>query len=238
MGNCQAKSTFFRLLGEDALEGNVNSLFRFDNSGLIDFLVTKLKQKNFLNYCDSFPLDNFDPQLIINQYTDHTTELYAKVNLSLASDAKTLQSFGEYIKQLRASILSQPLFDNDLLYRGVDMSDLELNELEKLQSFYIPSFTSTSVDCNKAYSKSCMMILKLPYACKYACSITEPLSKFYHEEREVLLSCYSAYRLERIEYVNKKKFITLYLDEHLSALSALDQIEYYDYNDNKIVHDY
>jgi len=76
------------------------------------------------------------------------------------------------------------------------------------------------------------MIIKVPYACKYATSITEALSRYHNEEKEVLLSCYSAYILERVELVNNKKFIHLYLDEHFTSLPSLDINEYHNHNAN------
>ena len=229
------KGTFSRLLGEDSVQKSSSSLIKVKNDEngeeVVDFLVTKLKQGNYQKYCSEFqPLESFESTKIINQYTDHISELYAKVNLSLASDSQELQKYGEYISKLRNSIFSTPLYDHGLLYRGVELSDIEINEMESLQSFYIPSFTSTSVDSNKAYSKSSTMIIKVPFASKYACSITESLSKHYNDEKEVLLACYSAFRLERVEYVNNKKFVSLYLDEHLSALPSLDIIHYHNFS--------
>jgi hypothetical protein len=104
---------------------------------------------------------------------------------------------------------------------GVDLSAREVQEMETQRNFFIPSFTSTSLDSQKAYSKSALLVLKLPFGCKYACSITEELSKFYNEEREVLLACYSAYTLERVEVVGGTKILTLYLDEFLTSLPRL-----------------
>ena len=230
---CLVDKTFERLLGKGALNGGSLGRLNSKNSNSIDFLVTQIKQQNYQKYCEkqtSFD-DNYNPHDIINQYTEHTTELYAKVNLSLASDAKTLQTYGDYVQQLRNSVLSQPLYDNNcLLYRGVDLSDTELNEMQNLNCFYIPSFTSTSVDNQMAYSKSALMIIKLPYACKFACSITENLSNYYNEEREVLIACYSAFRLEKVEFVNRTKYVNLYLDEHLSSLPSLDILQYHSFN--------
>jgi hypothetical protein len=212
------KTEVVRLFGDDALKGS--SLAKLDND-TVHFMVTECKQPNFMNHCDRLTVPK-DPVKTINQYTDHTTELYAKVNLALAADSDVLGNFSDFVTELRSSILTQPLFDDCLVYRGVELSPEEISQMERLGSFFIPSFTSTSVDPTKSYEKSHTMVIKLPYACKYSCSITPALSKFYHEEQEVLISCYSAFRLERIEPVNKSKTVlTLYLDEHLSSLPSL-----------------
>jgi hypothetical protein len=210
----------FEILGQNALVGASLARASNTNDGMVDFLVTSTKQPNYLEYCGGLVLPA-DPVATINQYTDHNNSSYAKVNLALASDSHLLRDHGQFIKELRASVLSQPLLDYDLLYRGVDLSAREVQEMEAQHTFFIPSFTSTSVDSKRAYAKSALLVIKTPIGCKYACSITEELSKFYNEEREVLLACYSAYTLERVENVGGTKVITLYLDEFLSSLTRL-----------------
>ena len=217
MGSSQS-ATVNRLLGEDGLNGGSLQSTIGDT---VNFYVPQRKQSNFMKYCGGIE-SALNPSLVINQYTDHTTEHYARVNLLLAADSEGLSGYSDYIPQLRSSIFAKPLLDNGLLYRGVELTDLELEHMERTKEFFIPSFTSTSIDPTKSYQRSAMMVIKVPYACQYACSITENLSKYYTEEREVLLSCYSAFRLERVEQDNNRKIISLYLDEHLSALPSLD----------------
>eukprot|EP01126_Amoeba_proteus_P059937 TRINITY_DN7880_c0_g1_i1.p1 TRINITY_DN7880_c0_g1~~TRINITY_DN7880_c0_g1_i1.p1 ORF type:complete len:252 (-),score=39.12 TRINITY_DN7880_c0_g1_i1:128-883(-) len=244
MGSAQSSSV--SILGPGALEGA--SLVRDPNASLIEFLVTDRKQPNYLRYCDEVVLPR-DPISTVNLYTEHTNNLYAKVNLSLASDSPVLRFFfsrvtskridtnfsypphpffffrnhGEYVKQLRASILELPCLEDSstLLYRGVDLSSSEIHEMEKLSTFFIPSFTSASVDRDKAYSKSTLLVIKTPFCCKYACSVTEKLSKYFSSEREVLVACYAAFNLERRERVNNTDIITLYLDDYLSVHNNL-----------------
>jgi len=206
---------FFNVLGKDAMNGS--SLAQKGKGDMIDFMVTNKKEKHYLEYCNDVVLPN-DPVGTINKYTDHPTQLFAKVNLALASDSPVIKEQSQFIQQLRASIIDQPLFDDGFLYRGCDFSEQEVIQMEKLKSFFIPSFTSTSVDKDKAYQKNSLLVIKTPYCCKYSCSITPKLSKYYNQEKEVLISCYSAYRLEKIEKVSNTKVITLFLDEHLSGL--------------------
>jgi hypothetical protein len=65
------------------------------------------------------------------------------------------------------------------------------------------------------------LVIKAPLFCKYACSITSELSKFHSTEKEVLISCYSAFVLERTEKVNSTTILTLWLDEFASGLERL-----------------
>ena len=212
------KRGFSRLMGDNGLDGS--SLAYAGDDDTVHFLVTDSKQENYTKYCGRIE-SVLDPISTIRKYTYHKTEYYAKVNLALASDSNCLIDYSQYVPQLRSAILSKPLLDDGIVYRGVELSNEEIEQMERLGTFFIPSFTSTSVDSTKAYKKPSMMVIKIPYGCLYACSITHELSDFYQEEREVLLSCYSAFRLERIENQNNTKIISLYLDEHLSALSKL-----------------
>src|SRR3990167_1542040 len=188
---------------------------------IVHFLVTNKKESNYKQFADHVVFcDNAEE--VINKYTDHPTELFLKVNIALASDSAALKTHGEYIAQLKSSILTQPLFDDCLLYRGVDLSKEELTHMETLGTFFIPSFTSTSIHSDKIYDKNTTMVIKIPYGCKYACSITPKLSKYFNEEREVLISCYSAFRLEKVDRVSPNKtIVSLFLDEHLSSMENL-----------------
>ena len=57
-------------------------------------------------------------------------------------------------------------------YRGVDLSDRELLQMETLRDFYIPSFTSCSSNPNMAYDKNAKIIVKT-HNTRNAATITE-----------------------------------------------------------------
>eukprot|EP01124_Arcella_intermedia_P018088 TRINITY_DN25054_c0_g1_i1.p1 TRINITY_DN25054_c0_g1~~TRINITY_DN25054_c0_g1_i1.p1 ORF type:complete len:232 (-),score=54.69 TRINITY_DN25054_c0_g1_i1:17-712(-) len=191
------------------------------DGGSFHFLVTQQKGTNYTRHCNKVLLSE-DPFKYLRQYSEHTNNTYAQVNLSLASDSTKLEEYGEYIDHLRAAVLSRPLLDDGLLYRGVSLSQIEMDQMERLRSFFIPSFTSTSIEMGKIYDKNTILIIKTAYMSKYGCSMTEECSDYYSTEREVLLACYSAYYLEKIEKVNSKNYISLYLDESSSCLDALN----------------
>lgn len=207
-------TNYFEMLGKDGMKGSSLASIEGDT---VHFMVTNKKQPNYKKYCENFKIVE-DPVSTINLYTDHTTKYFAKVNLSLASDSDTIETYGDYISQLKGSICSTPLYDAGIVFRGVNLSTRELAEMEKLKNFFIPSFTSCSVEQNLAYAKSAMMCINLPYGSHRSCTITENLSKFHSEEREVLISCYSAFRLHRVEMENGIRILSLYLDEYLSCL--------------------
>ena len=203
--------------GADALQGSSLSI---QEGNTVHFMVTAQKGWNYGRYCHQVvPARN--PVEIIRQYTEHTTNHFSRVNLALAADTENLNRLSDYICELRASVCACPLLEDGPMYRGVDLSSREIDEMERLQNFFIPSFTSTSVERGKSYNKSAMMVIKVPYATSYACSITDELSHYHEQEREVLLACYSAFRLERVEKEGSKRILALYLDEHLSTLPSL-----------------
>jgi hypothetical protein len=209
---------FEYIIGSAALQQS--SLAHNAGDNVVEFLVTSQKQPNYLQHCNDVT-EATDPVATINKYTDHTTQYFSHINLSLAADSPVISTHAPYIRDLRSSILSQPLLDSDILYRGVDLSKREMDEMEGLKTFFIPSFTSTSIDKDKAYSKPALLVIKTPLCCKYACSITPQLSKFYNTEREVLIACYSAFTLERVEKVNNTSILTLWLDDFYSSLNRL-----------------
>lgn len=168
-----------------------NSSLLVQEGDIMHFLVTASKQPQYRNHCNFITCAD-DPTSTILKYTEHTTELYAKINLCLASDSPSMKEYSAFIPELRASILAKPLLEHCFLYRGVDLrchsslithtyvtSQQEVDEMEKLGTFFIPSFTSTSVDPTKAYAKDTTLVIKTNYCSKYACSITADLSKYY-----------------------------------------------------------
>jgi hypothetical protein len=188
----------------------------------IHFMVTPKKETNYLAYCDAV-VAVADPVATINRYTEHTNGIYKEVNLSLAADSPALQDHGAFISDLRSSILQKPLLENCTLFRGVQLSDREIEQMEAQKHFFIPSFTSTSVNFDMAYEQSSLLAINTSYCSKYACSVTADLSRYYKTEREVLLACYSAFHFQRLEVVNKRKIVTLHLDEFSSSLARVAQ---------------
>jgi hypothetical protein len=213
-----ARKQYLDTLGVDAVESE-NAHMDGDQ---VHFLVSRNKSPNYLEHCQDPLSQADDPVGIINQYTEHSSNWYAQVNLALASDSSSLAEYGAYIKQLHKSILSFPVLQTGhLLYRGVDLSAVELTKMEELRAFYIPSFTSTSIESNKAYSKNTQLIIKKNFASPYACSMTPELSPYCSTEAEVLLACYCAFRLERVERVGSVNYVTLYLDDHLTCMDRI-----------------
>lgn len=213
MGQCS--STHANKLG---VGPSADSKVAFDDGrGLVHYLVTRSKQPNYLRYACDPTVCADDPVAVINRYTEHESDLYQRVNLGLASDSSALEAHGEFIKQLRHSVLSMPLVSHTPLFRGVDMSEIELHQMESLGRFFIPSFTSTSISPDKAYAKNTTIVVHHTFGTLYGCTVTPELSPHAASEEEVLLPCYSAYDLERIERCNGKNVVTLSLNDHFSV---------------------
>jgi len=187
----------------------------------IHFLVTPKKGQNYTAFCGNRVVLPKDPVETLKRYTEHTSDLYTQVNLSLAADSTTLAEHSYFINELRASVINTPLLDTGTFFRGVDLSDMEIEHMERLGRFFIPSFTSTSIDSQKAYSKKAMLHVKTSYLTKYACSVTSEHSNYHSTEQEVLLACYCAFQLEKIESVNGKKIVTLFLDDFASSCDVI-----------------
>jgi len=195
---------------------NTSLTIRTKEDSKIHFLVSQGKGANYLAYCNKVVMAQ-DPVNTLKMYTEHSSDLYSRVNLSLASDSTKMVEHADFINQLRASVLAVPLLDYGTLFRGVDLSDIEIKEMEKLGRFFIPSFTSTSIDPQKAYSKNAMFHIKTQFLTRYACTVTNEYSSYHSTEQEVLLACYCAFQLERIEMVNSTKIVTVFLDDFASG---------------------
>jgi len=212
------------IIGDAALQASSFASTSSDGAH-VEFLVTARHGPRYAEHCWQVEAAD-DAAACIRRYTDHPTKLYEKVNLSLAADSPALREHAAYVRQLRASIYATPLHDDGdggVVYRGVELSAREVAEMERLRHFYIPSFTSTSVERARAYAKTHTLVVKVPYASKCAVTITPELSKFYDAEREVLLACYTAYTLERVERTGAGAggtVITLCVDEHASVACA------------------
>ena len=55
----------------------------------------------------------------------------------------------------------------------------------------------------------------------YGCSITPELSRYAEQEEEVLLSCYSAFQLQRVERCSSRCVVTLHLSDYFSGLPSV-----------------
>eukprot|EP00996_Jenningsia_fusiforme_P002885 NODE_3697_length_932_cov_22.332956_g3398_i0.p1 GENE.NODE_3697_length_932_cov_22.332956_g3398_i0~~NODE_3697_length_932_cov_22.332956_g3398_i0.p1 ORF type:complete len:230 (-),score=47.53 NODE_3697_length_932_cov_22.332956_g3398_i0:155-844(-) len=196
-----------------------------DDGETVHFLVTQHLQPNYSRRCLGLAtLDacSDERSSVVQRYTDHTTGFCSSVNLALAADSSSLEEHGAYVAQLRKAILELPIVDEGVgvFYRGVEMSPEELDAMESQRTFFIPSFTSTTSDREKAYSKNCLIAIKSGQT-RLAATITPDLSRFYDSERETLFACYTPFWLERTEKVNGRLVITLNVSDCFEGLRHL-----------------
>lgn len=85
---------FEHIIGDEALK--CSSLAHNTGDDTVEFLVTSEKQRNYVEYCDGL-IPALDPVQCINKYTDHTTQLFAHVNLSLAADSPAIKDHARYV---------------------------------------------------------------------------------------------------------------------------------------------
>jgi len=114
----------------------------------VHFFPLRTKGINYVQYCTGL-LDkaNFpDIKETVRKYTSGAGWYCSKVNLALASDTPMLKDYAKYIRDLKFCIGKYGKGYTGVLYRGVTLSDEEIEAFEKLGNdpFYIPSFTSAS----------------------------------------------------------------------------------------------
>eukprot|EP01006_Ploeotia_vitrea_P019644 TRINITY_DN5185_c0_g1_i1.p1 TRINITY_DN5185_c0_g1~~TRINITY_DN5185_c0_g1_i1.p1 ORF type:complete len:235 (-),score=11.99 TRINITY_DN5185_c0_g1_i1:93-797(-) len=221
MSGCAFVSIVYKL----GIKAEDESMAKMMPSGMFDFYPPQSKRPNYLQYCTPEALNTeevpTDLLPIFHKYTEHTTQHCTKVNLCLACDSPQLSEHGLFVRQLNHAIVNSPLdICADAVYRGVLLSPTEIAKMEEHKHFFIPSFTSTSVDRSKCYSKEHLLVIK-PGWTQRAASITAEMSPYYDSEREVLLGSYTSFWLERIEKVNDQQVLTLAVDDHASLLPEL-----------------
>lgn len=153
------------------------------------------KMPNYLRQCTGFLTDAqkpFDPIGVIRKYTSETGGFCYRINIGLATDhQQILQSEGMYIRHLKYCI-GKMGFKPNVLLRGVDMEPSEVQRMEQLGIFYIPSFTSTSDRGGHFQGKNTILHIDAR-AASWALKI-EPAWTDYPTESEVLLSCYTKFQ--------------------------------------------
>eukprot|EP01006_Ploeotia_vitrea_P038397 TRINITY_DN66234_c11_g1_i6.p1 TRINITY_DN66234_c11_g1~~TRINITY_DN66234_c11_g1_i6.p1 ORF type:complete len:250 (+),score=33.52 TRINITY_DN66234_c11_g1_i6:100-750(+) len=200
------------------------------------FFVTSSQQPNYVHFCSGLDNHNNNNNMLqqesshskivstFQQYTRHETQLCTKVNLSLAADSTSLKQHGDFIRDLRQSILVSPmLHTGGTVFRGVDLSKQEISAIEGLGHFFFPSFTSTSVSRDKCYNKDALLVIKIGHNTRFGATMTPEFSPYAQDEEEVLLSCYTAMWLEKNEKVAGKHILTLALDDYGCSLQSLSE---------------
>jgi len=140
---------------------------------------------------------------IIRQYTSGSGWYCTTINLLLAADHHNLENseFGKYVKELKCCIgLKKNLRYKGTVYRGLNMSPIEILTYKFKKMFYIPSFVSTSTGKDSAFIQYNTLIeIDLSEFSDYSGMITLEETD-YPTEKECLISCYNIY--EYIDYKN------------------------------------
>lgn len=163
----------------------------------VHFKVVAEKLPNYMHRCTGWLTGSDVPSYaqmvdIVRMYTGGADWFCSKVNIALACDYQPgIQTHHMYIRQLKYCCGKMKGWKGPL-FRGIDLSDLELDEMKKLKRFYLPSFTSASKDKNKAFSKTHVLVLECSDA-SWTIEMTEELSKYHAAEQEVLISCYTLF---------------------------------------------
>lgn len=174
---------------------------------------------------------------IIRKYTSDSTDFFARLNILLALDYnlhevdKSLNiQYGEYIKQLKCCIGWQKPKYSGVVYRGTNMTPLELFTCLFKDIFYIPSFTSTSIKKDVAlgpdFKGNVLMEIDLKDFNLFSTIIQKQQSDY--NESECLLSCYNIYKFVSLTL---KKGSPSYI---ILRIKTLNYIEWNDMENHNI----
>jgi len=188
------------------------------NKNVLSFLPADKKCPNYLEHCTGkIPHDEVakitDKHIEeIKKYTEGTSvrELpyHLVLNIALASDADSLATYGPYIRKLKLCCGKYGKFKGTVA-RWMNLTQDEVDGMANVARtndgcFWMPSFMSCSKikDGAEAFKDGdTMMFVEIPEEYKWAMEVTREMSKYFDEEEEVLLSCWTRYQLVRTEEV-------------------------------------
>ena len=132
-----------------------------DESGVVHFYPTQKIGKYYTEFClnsNRIPsLSREEMTKTVQQYTDHESKYYRKLNLFLASDNKEIQQYAEFANKLNFSI-RELAFHHPVLvgtcYRGIHCSAVEMEHYQENSVIFIPSFLSATQSLEHVYSES------------------------------------------------------------------------------------
>jgi len=218
-----------------ALSNKIEQLLKLQTPSLINeyreiasFMSRRTKGTNYIKNCmGMFKSDEFEnvkknKNSIMRRYTTEKGWFCTTVNLLLASDHNILatQEYSLYVRQLKSLLgFKKEHRHKGIVYRGANMTPIELLTYRFKKIFYIPSFVSTSTVLGKAFTKYNTTIeIDLSEFSDYSGLIVYPDESQY-DESECLISCYNIY--EYLGYDLEKSILKLKVKN------------YYKYNDEK-----
>lgn len=197
---------------------------------LCSFFPVRSKAKNFKQYCMGLfeiqkrnnIVESKYKDKIFNLYTFHDSRFYSRINILLALDSNFEKFdnqnevyYGEYIKELKCCIGWQKPKYTGKVYRGANLSPLELYTYYFKDKFYIPSFVSTTTDKNIAlkppFKGNVLIEIDLCKEFRFSTLIQNQQTK-YPEEKECLISCYNIYKFKDISFNKNDNYVIMKLE--------------------------
>eukprot|EP00828_Plagiopyla_frontata_P033497 TRINITY_DN434_c0_g1_i3.p1 TRINITY_DN434_c0_g1~~TRINITY_DN434_c0_g1_i3.p1 ORF type:complete len:1103 (+),score=209.21 TRINITY_DN434_c0_g1_i3:125-3433(+) len=176
-----------------------------DENGVVHFYPAERLGKYYQEFCvnDNIVKDMTDDQITetVQQYTDHESKYYRKLNLFLASDNKELTTYALFTNKLNYSIRHLACYHPVTVptcYRGIHCSAYEMEHYQQNQTIYIPSFLSASQSLEHVYSESqnTLFVIILNEIPNNAFTVIQKYSPFAETEHEALFSAYSKFRIK------------------------------------------
>jgi len=182
-----------------------------EDAGIVHFKVLPAKSGSYTKYCTGWLTDDqirshAHMVRVVQDYT--STKICYQANFALGLDyAPMLEQHAMYIRHLKYCIGKMPGYKGPL-WRGMVLSNIELNEMKALKQFYVPSFTSATKNKNKPFPGNAVLALDCSDA-TWTLEMTQELSPVYFNEEEVLISCYTLFEYVSDAEENGKRIINL-----------------------------
>merc|ERR1712083_325126 len=166
------------------------------SGGNVHFLVQREKAPNYLRYCTGLPRRALTRREMMARVIDYTTNPRCYCSNTALNTDQCLDEHGPYIRDLKFCFGKMKGW-RGTLYRGLDMSSIELRRMQELGTFFIPAFTSASKNRDRAFGGNTLMVINARRA-SWTLDIGHDsrLSPHHHSENEVLICCYSLFKYD------------------------------------------
>lgn len=190
---------------------SADSVSAMPDGDYVHFKPLAKKGPNYLSSCVGWLAKGERPnqkEMVDTVVAYTSTKVCYQVNFALATDwGPKLSEHQRYIRRLKYCIGKMPGW-NGPLWRGLDLSDVELQTMKDLGRFYIPSFTSATKNKKKAFGGGTVLAIDAASA-TWTLEMTKELSPVYFEEEEVLLTCNTLFDYKSSHIENGKTVVNL-----------------------------
>lgn len=150
-------------------------------------------------------------KVVFKRYTTEENWFCTRINIYLALDAPILNKYSEYIKELKCCIGWQKPKFSGICYRSANMSPLEIWATKFKDTFYIPSFFSTSTTREVSLRFNGNVLFEIDTTEYNNFTTLIQCDQTVYKENENLISCYNVFKWVGYSYNDGDAYVIVKL---------------------------